>query len=183
MRTRTMQIPYQELITKDNVTIHVDGVAFYGVVDAQKSLCNVEDLEIAVSEAVQTSVRDQLSQAAFSSVLHDRESAGQNILSALCTLTTKWGVLVDAVKLKNIRVDESMIRAMGRVAEAERVRAARLIEAGAELDASRKLAQAGRELEVAGGPYALKLREMQNQAQMAAERNTTVSFVFVSALC
>lgn len=135
----------------------------------------MEHLEWAVSEAVQTSVRDQLSQAAFSSVLHDRESAGKNILDALCNLTTKWGVSVDAVKLKNIRVDNTMIRAMGRVAEAERVRAARLIEASAELDASRKMAEAGRTLEIEGGPYALKLREMQNQAQMAAERNTTVS--------
>lgn len=109
MRTRTMQIPYQELITKDNVTIRVDGVAFYGVVDAKKSLCNIKNLETSVSEAVQTSDRDQLSQAAFSTVLHDRESAGKSILSALCTLTTKWGVLVDAVKLVYIRVDQSMI--------------------------------------------------------------------------
>ena len=97
----------------------------------------IEDVESAVNEAAQVSVRDQLSQAAFDEVLHDRDSAGKSILSALCELTGKWGVVVDAVKLKNIRVDDSMIRALGRVAEADRVRAARLIEASAELDASR----------------------------------------------
>ena len=139
------------------------------------SLSNISNLGTAVSEAAQASVRDQLSRATFDEVPHDRESAGKSILSALCDLTAKWGVLVDAVRLKNIRVDESMIRAMGRVAEAERVRAARLIEASAELDASRKLVQAGKEFGSGNGEgiLGLHLREMQNHAQIAAEKNIT----------
>lgn len=93
----------------------------------------------------QSSLRDQLSQAVFDEVLHDREEAASNVLAALCTLTDKWGIVVDAVKLKNISVDVSMIRAMGRRAEAERLKEARIIEASAEFEASRMLVQAGRE--------------------------------------
>ena len=174
MRTRTMQVPSQELITKDNVTIHVDAVAFYRITDALKSLRNVEDLEAAVDKAAQASLRDQLSRVTFDEVLHDREEGAVNILAALCKLTAKWGVLVDAVKLMNIRVDESMIRAMSRVAEAERVRAARVIEASAEYEASVKLVEAGNQFGTGNGMLGLRLREMQTYAQIAEEKNMMV---------
>lgn len=169
MRTQAMQIPSQELMTRDNVTIHVDAVAFFKITDAFKSLRAVKDCSAAVSEAAQTSLRDQLSNATFDEVLHDREEAGKRIFAALNELTSAWGVSVDAVKLKNIRVDESMIRAMGREAEAERVRKARLIEASAEFESSKKLVEAAKEFEKA--PLGLRLREMQNYAQIAAEKN------------
>jgi len=95
--------------------------------------------------SAQSSLRDQLSQGVFDEVIHDREEAASNVLAALCTLTDKWGIIADAVKLKNISVDVSMIRAMGRRAEAERLKEARIIEASAEFEASQMLVQAGRE--------------------------------------
>ncbi|KAI4181949.1 MAG: hypothetical protein L6R41_006300 [Letrouitia leprolyta] len=172
MRTQSMQIPSQELMTRDNVTIHVDAVAFFQITKAQKSLCAVIDYEASVSEVAQTSLRGQLSNSTFDEVLHDREEAGKNILAALNEITSAWGVTVDAVKLKNIRIDPSMVRAMGRRAEAERIREARLIEASAEFESSKKLVEAAREFEKA--PLGLRLRELQTYTQIAAEKNTVL---------
>ena len=172
MRMQTMQIPSQELMTRDNVTIHVDAVAFFKVCDPMKALCNVTDYAGAVNEAAQTSLRDQLSRANFDEVLHDRDEAGKVILVSLYKITENWGVIVDALKLKNIQIDSTMIRAMGRRAEAERVREARGIEASAEVEASKKLVEAALEFEKA--PLGLRLRELQTCTQMAAEANTTI---------
>ncbi|KAL2055226.1 hypothetical protein ABVK25_004564 [Lepraria finkii] len=154
-------------MTKDNVTIHVDAVAFFRINEAFKALCNIED-----GEAAQTSVRDQLSTAAFDEVLHDREEAGRAVLAALRKLTDNWGVVIDAVKLKNIYIDESMIRTMGRRAEAERMRESRIIEADAELQVLKKLFQAG--IELGDGALGLRWRELQTFTQIAAERNAMV---------
>ncbi|CAF9921412.1 MAG: hypothetical protein ALECFALPRED_001786 [Alectoria fallacina] len=105
-----MQIPSQELMTKDIVTIHVDAVAFYKIDGPLKALCDVEDGDGASSEAAQKlqqqlSVRDQLSRAAFDQVLHDRDEAARNVLAAPCKLTAHWGMIIEAVKFKIIRVD------------------------------------------------------------------------------
>ncbi|KAL8726953.1 MAG: hypothetical protein Q9166_006374 [cf. Caloplaca sp. 2 TL-2023] len=170
MRTQAMQIPSQELMTRDNVTIHVDAVAFFKITDAFKSATAVQDCQNAISEVAQASLRGQLSRATFNEVLHDREEAGKNILVALNNITNSWGVNVDAVKLKNISIDRSMIRAMSRRAEAERVREARLIEASAEFESSKKLVEAAKEFEKA--PLGLRLRELQTFAQIGAEKNT-----------
>ena len=172
MRTRAMQIPSQELMTRDNVIIHVDAVAFFKITDAFKALRAVKDCLDAVSEVAQTSLRGQLSNATFNEVLHDREEAGKKILTILNTTTSAWGVQIDAVQLKNIRIDKSMIRAMGRKAEAERVREARLIEASAEFESSKKLVEAAKEFERA--PLGLRLRELQTYTQIAAEKNTVL---------
>lgn len=172
MRTQSMQIPSQELMTRDNVTIHVDAVAFFQITKAQKALCAVTDCYASVSEVAQTSLRGQLSNSTFDEVLHDREEAGKSILAALNEITSAWGVTIDAVKLKNIRIDPSMVRAMGRRAEAERIREARLIEASAEFESSKNLVEAAREFEKA--PLGLRLRELQTYTQIAAEKNTVL---------
>ena len=172
MRTQAMQIPSQELMTRDNVTIHVDAVAFFKIIDAFKALRAVKDYLGAVSEVAQTSLRGQLSNATFNEVLHDREEAGKKILAALNITTSAWGVQIDSVQLKNIRIDKSMIRAMGRKAEAERVREARNIEASAEFESSIKLVEAAKQFERA--PLALRLRELQTFTQISAEKNTVL---------
>ncbi|KAI4162391.1 MAG: hypothetical protein LQ342_003957 [Letrouitia transgressa] len=169
LRTATMQIPSQELITKDNITIQVDAVAFIEATDPLKVICNVENCETAVSEAAQTSLRDQLSRASFSEVLNNREEAGKSVLEALCAMTADWGVVVKAVKLKNIKIDRSMIRAMARQAEAERLKLSRLIEASAEYEALHTLVEAAKKFE--GAPIGLRLRELQTYLQVAAEKN------------
>ncbi|KAL9610823.1 MAG: hypothetical protein Q9167_004492 [Letrouitia subvulpina] len=169
LRTWTMQIPSQELITKDNITIHVDAVAFAQVIDPLKVICNIEDCHTAVCEAAQTSLRDQLSRASFAEVLNNREEAGKGVLEALCAMTYDRGVTVKAVKLKNIKIDNSMIRAMARQAEAEKIKTARLIEASAEFEASKMLIEAARRFEEA--PIGLRLRELQTYLQVAAEKN------------
>ena len=172
MRTQAMQIPSQELMTRDNVTIHVDAVAFFKIIDAFRALRAVKDYLGAVSEVAQTSLRGQLSNTTFNEVLHDREEAGKKILAALNITTSAWGVQIDSVQLKNIRIDKSMIRAMGRKAEAERVREARNIEASAEFESSIKLVEAAKQFERA--PLALRLRELQTFTQISAEKNTVL---------
>ena len=172
MRTQATQIPSQELITRDNVTIHVDAVAFFKIIDAFRALRAVKDYLGAVSEVAQTSLRGQLSNTTFNEVLHDREEAGKKILAALNITTSAWGVQIDSVQLKNIRIDKSMIRAMGRKAEAERVREARNIEASAEFESSIKLVEAAKQFERA--PLALRLRELQTFTQISAEKNTVL---------
>ena len=140
--------------------------------DAFKALRAVKDYLGAVSEVAQTSLRGQLSNATFNEVLHDREEAGKKILAALNITTSAWGVQIDSVQLKNIRIDKSMIRAMGRKAEAERVREARNIEASAEFESSIKLVEAAKQFERA--PLALRLRELQTFTQISAEKNTVL---------
>lgn len=132
----------------------------------------MEDYKRAINEAAQTSLRAQLSSTNFNEILHDRTEAGRAVLTALEQMAGKWGIEVEAVKLKNISIDKGMIRAMSRRAEAERVREARLIEADAEVQASEKLREAARHL--AGEPGAMRLRELQTYAMMAAEGNTIV---------
>lgn len=171
-RIQTLTVPPQELMTKDNVTIQVDAVSFFQVVDAQKALLNVVDYKLAVNEAAQTTLRSQLSRSTFDELLSDREEAGQVVLAALQQVAEDWGVRVRSVQLKNVKIDPSMVRAMGRKAEAHRVRDARLIEADAEVQASRKLVEAAHSFDQA--PLAMRLRELQTYAQIAAEGNTVL---------
>ncbi|KZV73380.1 hypothetical protein PENSPDRAFT_682863 [Peniophora sp. CONT] len=172
MRVHTLSIPPQELITRDNVTIHVDAVCFFRVVDPGKAILAVDDYRNAVNEAAQSSLRAQLSRATFSEALHDREEAGKVVLQALCRITEQWGVKADLVQLKNISIDQSMVRAMSRKAEAERIREARLIEADAEVRTAEKLAEAATYFDES--PFAMRLRELQTYAQIAAEGNTVL---------
>lgn len=172
MRIQIHTIPPQELMTKDNVTVHVDAVSFFQVIDPKKALLNIVNYKKAVNEAAQTSLRSQLSQNTFDELLCDREEAGQTVLNALQKISADWGVSVQSVQLKNVRIDASMVRAMGRKAEAHRVRDARLIEADAEVQASHKLVDAAKSFEKA--PLAMRLRELQTYAQIAAEGNTVL---------
>ncbi|KAL9033504.1 MAG: hypothetical protein Q9214_007483, partial [Letrouitia sp. 1 TL-2023] len=160
MRTVTMKVPRQELITKDNIIIKVDAVAFTQVTDPLKVVYNVEDYETAYR---------QVSAISFAEVLKNREEARKGVLEALCAMTVDWGIVVKAVKLKNIKINSSMIRALGRQAETERLKTARLIEASAESEASHMLVEAARKFKEA--PIGLRLRELQTYSQVAAEKN------------
>ena len=171
MQTHPMDIPSQELVTKDNVTISVDAMAFYKIEDAEKALLNISDVVHAVNETAQVSLREPLSNKTFDEIIHERDQAGQAVQATLERIAANWGVTISGVKLKNIRVDPSMIRAMSRQAEAKRVREARLIEASAEAEAAKKLVEAARQFEEA--PTALQLRTLQAYTQIAAEKNNT----------
>ncbi|KAL7004977.1 hypothetical protein EMMF5_005463 [Cystobasidiomycetes sp. EMM_F5] len=171
-RVQTLNVPPQDCMTSDNVTIHVDAVAFFEVVDASKAMLRIVDYKQAVFEAAQTSLRSQLSRNTIDSLLKDREEAGHTVMAALQKVADDWGVRIHSVQLKNVKIDPSMVRAMGRKAEASRVREARIIEADAEVQASHKLVEAAQSLKNA--PMAMRLRELQTYTQIAAEGNTVL---------
>jgi regulator of protease activity HflC (stomatin/prohibitin superfamily) len=166
-------VPGQEAITRDNVTLRVDAVVYYRVVDPLKAVINVQNYTYAVSQVAQTSLRSVIGQSDMDQLLSEREKINAHLKDVIDAPTEQpWGVRVERVEVKDIALPESMKRSMSRQAEAERERRARIISADGEYQASKKLAQAASVM--AADPAALQLRLLQTVVEVAAERNSTL---------
>ncbi|WP_333756482.1 slipin family protein [Streptomyces sp. IBSBF 3352] len=172
MQIVTLPVPGQEGITRDNVTVRVDAVVYFKVVDAASALIKVEDYKYAVSQMAQTSLRSIIGKSDLDDLLSNREKLNQGLELMIDSPAIGWGVQVDRVEIKDVSLPESMKRSMARQAEADRERRARIINADAELQASRKLADAARQM--AETPSALQLRLLQTVMAVAAEKNSTL---------
>jgi regulator of protease activity HflC (stomatin/prohibitin superfamily) len=176
MQIVTLPIPAQEGITRDNVTVRVDAVVYFKVVDAAAALVNVEDYKFAVSQMAQTSLRSIIGKSDLDDLLSNREKLNQGLELMIDSPAIGWGVQIDRVEIKDVSLPESMKRSMARQAEADRERRARIINADAELQASKKLAEAAKEM--SEQPAALQLRLLQTVVAVAAEKNSTLVLPF-----
>ncbi|WP_079105046.1 slipin family protein [Streptomyces prasinopilosus] len=172
----TMPVPAQEGITRDNVTVRVDAVVYFKVVDAAAALVNVEDYRFAVSQMAQTSLRSIIGKSDLDDLLSDREKLNQGLELMIDSPAVGWGVQIDRVEIKDVSLPDTMKRSMARQAEADRERRARVINADAELQASRKLAEAAQQM--ADTPSALQLRLLQTIVAVSAEKNSTLVLPF-----
>lgn len=172
----TMPIPAQEGITRDNVTVRVDAVIYYKVVDPRRAIVDVENYHLAVSQVAQTSLRSIIGQSELDDLLTNREQLNQGLAIMIDNPAVDWGVHIDRVEIKDVALPDSMKRSMSRQAEAERERRSRVIIADGELQASNKLAQAAEAM--ADTPSALQLRLLQTIVEVAAERNSTLVLPF-----
>ncbi|MGP4085019.1 slipin family protein [Streptomyces sp. KR55] len=176
MQIVTMPVPAQEGITRDNVTVRVDAVVYFKVVDAASALIRVEDYKFAVSQMAQTSLRSIIGKSELDDLLSNREKLNQGLELMIDSPAVGWGVQVDRVEIKDVSLPETMKRSMARQAEADRERRARVINADAEFQASKKLAEAAQQM--ANTPAALQLRLLQTVVAVAAEKNSTLVLPF-----
>lgn len=174
LRTVTMDIPAQEVITKDNVTIRVNAVAYFRVLNPDAAVVNVADFIRATSQIAQTTLRSVLGQSSMDDLLAEREKINQQLAQIIDDQTEPWGVKVSIVEVKDVELPQSMQRAMARQAEAEREKRAKIIHAEGEFQASQTLAEAA-EI-VSRNPVTLQLRYLQTLNEIGAEQNTTVVF-------
>ncbi len=174
LRVVTMDVPSQEVITKDNVTVRVNAVVFLRVVDPESAVVKVLDHIRATSQISQTTLRNVLGQSELDELLAKREKLNETLQKIIDEQTDPWGVKVSAVEIKEVELAESMRRSMAAQAEAERDRRAKIIHAEGELQASEKLAQAGTVM--AKEPVTLQLRYLQTLTEIASERNSTLIF-------
>ena len=166
-------VPAQEAITRDNVTLKVDAVVYYRVVDPVKAIINVQDYAYAVSQVAQTSLRSVIGQSDMDQLLSERDKVNAHLKDVIDAPTEEpWGIRVERVEVKDVSLPESMKRSMSRQAEAERERRARIISADGEYQASKKLAQAA--VVMSADPAALQLRLLQTVVEVAAEKNSTL---------
>ena len=166
-------VPGQEAITRDNVTLKVDAVVYYRVIDALKAIINVQNYTYAVSQVAQTSLRSVIGQSDMDHILSERDKINAHLKDIIGAPTKEpWGIRVERVEIKDVSLPESMKRSMSRQAEAERERRARIISADGEYQASKKLAQAAAVM--AADPAALQLRLLQTVVEVAAEKNSTL---------
>ncbi|MEU5052180.1 slipin family protein [Streptomyces sp. NPDC021096] len=176
MQIVTMPVPAQEGITRDNVTVRVDAVVYFKVVDPAEAVIQVEDYRFAVSQMAQTSLRSIIGKSDLDDLLSNREKLNQGLELMLDSPAVGWGVHIDRVEIKDVSLPETMKRSMSRQAEAERERRARVINADAELLASKKLAEAAQTM--SSQPSALQLRLLQTIVAVAAEKNSTLVLPF-----
>ncbi|MGW2508719.1 slipin family protein [Streptomyces scopuliridis] len=176
MQIVTMPVPAQDGITRDNVTVRVDAVIYFKVVDAADALVRVEDYRFAVSQMAQTSLRSIIGKSDLDDLLSNREKLNQGLELMIDSPSVGWGVQIDRVEIKDVSLPETMKRSMARQAEADRERRARVINADAELQASKKLAEAAKQM--SGQPAALQLRLLQTVVAVAAEKNSTLVLPF-----
>lgn len=176
MRTIALDIPPQDVITHDNVTIKVNAVVYFKVVDPNRAVVEVENYLLATSKLSQTTLRSVLGQVDLDTLLASRETINQRLQSILAHQTEAWGVSVSLVEVKQVDLPVEMQRAMARQAEAERERRAKVIAAEGELQASEKLSQAAKVMEV--NPSSLQLRYLQTLREMSSERASTIIVPF-----
>lgn len=174
LRTVTMDIPSQKIITKDNVSIDIAAVAYYHVVDPEKSVIAIEDVEHAVNQISQTTVRNVVGQFMLDQLLAKTKDINTQIKNVIDEHTEPWGVQVTAVEIKDIFLPDNMQRAMAKEAEAERERRAKIVAAQGEFQAAEKLGQAA-DL-ITKHPIALQLRTLQTMAEISVEKNSTIIF-------
>jgi regulator of protease activity HflC (stomatin/prohibitin superfamily) len=177
MQTVVVGIPPQGAITRDNVTLTVDAVVYYRVIDPVKAVINVQNYALAVSQVAQTSLRSVIGRADLDTLLSDREQINDELKQVIDAPTEgPWGLHIERVEVKDVSLPEGMKRSMSRQAEAERERRARVIAADGEFQASTKLAQAARAMDAT--PGALQLRLLQTVVDVAAEKNSTLVMPF-----
>jgi len=174
LRTLVIDIPTQDLITKDNVSVKVNAVLYFRVVDSERAIISVEDYMEATGQLAQTTLRSVLGQHELDELLAERERLNRNIQELLDQQTDAWGIKVSNVEIKHVDIDESMIRAIARQAEAERERRAKIILAEGEQQAAEKLVQAA--IQMAVEPGAMQLRYMQTLTDIAGEKSSTIVF-------
>jgi len=174
LRMVVMDVPSQDVISRDNVTLKVNAVLYFRVVDPQRAVIQVENFLAATSQLAQTTLRAVLGKHALDEMLSERERLNLDLQKILDSQTDAWGIKVANVEIKHVDLNESMIRAIARQAEAERERRAKVIHAEGELQASEKLAQAAEVL--ARQPQALQLRYLETLTVIAADKNSTIVF-------
>lgn len=176
MQIVTMPVPAQDGITRDNVTVRVDAVVYFRVIDPIRAAVDVEDYLNAVAQVAQTSLRAIIGKSELDDLLTNREELNTGLAIMIDSPATEWGVHIDRVEIKDVSLPETMKRSMSRQAEAERERRARIITADGELQASSKLAQAAEAMQQT--PAALQLRLLQTVVEVAAEKNSTLVLPF-----
>ena len=174
LRTIVMDVPPQDVITKDNVSVKVNAVVYFRVMDPLRAIVEVENYHYATSQLAQTTLRSVLGQVELDGLLSEREQLNQELQQILDTQTDPWGVKVSAVEVKHVDLPPDMQRAMARQAEAEREKRAKIIHADGEFLASKKLAQAA--AVIAEQPLAVTLRYLQTATEIAGEKNSTLVF-------
>ena len=174
LRTRVLDVPPQDVISRDNVSVKVNAVIYFRVMDAERAIIQVEDFNMATSQLAQTTLRSILGQHDLDQMLAERDKLNNEIRELLDEQTDAWGIKVSNVELKHVDLNESMIRAIAKQAEAERIRRAKIIDAEGELQASQKLLEAGQVL--AQQPQAMQLRYLAALQNIAGERSSTIVF-------
>lgn len=174
LRTVVFDVPSQDVISRDNVSVKVNAVVYFRVVDPAKSILQVQDFMNATSQLAQTTLRAVLGKHELDDMLAERETLNVDIQQALDAQTDAWGIKVSNVEIKHVDIDESMVRAIAKQAEAERERRAKVIHAEGELQASEKLLAAAEVL--AGKPQAMQLRYLQTLAGIAGDKTNTIVF-------
>lgn len=174
LRTVVMDIPPQDVISRDNVSVRVSAVVYFRVIDPARAVIQVEDYQAAVSQLAQTTLRSVLGQHELDEMLAERTKLNTHIQQILDEHTDAWGIKISMVEIKHIDINENMVRAIARQAEAERERRAKIIHADGELQASKKLLEAAQIL--AKEPQALQLRYLQTLSNIAEEKNSTIVF-------
>jgi regulator of protease activity HflC (stomatin/prohibitin superfamily) len=174
MRVITLDIPAQECITNDNVTVKVDAVAYFRIIDPSQAIVQVEDYRRATWQVAQTTQRNDISQMELDELLAHREKINEQLQKIIDEHTEPWGVKVSLVEVKDVELPQSMQRAMARQAEAEREKRAKIIHAAGESEASEKLAEAANT--ISKEPAALQLRYLQTLTEIAVEKNSTIVF-------
>jgi regulator of protease activity HflC (stomatin/prohibitin superfamily) len=174
LRTVVMDVPSQDVISRDNVSVKVNAVIYFRVIDPQKAIINVENYLQATSQLAQTTLRSVLGQHELDEMLANRDMLNTDIQTILDDRTDGWGIKVSNVEIKHVDLNESMIRAIARQAEAERTRRAKVIHASGEMEASGKLTEAANKL--SEQPNAIMLRYLQTLTEIAGEKNSTIIF-------
>jgi len=174
LRTVVMDVPSQDVISRDNVSVRVNAVIYFRVIDSQKAIINVENFLQATSQLAQTTLRSVLGQHELDEMLANRDMLNSDIQSILDARTDGWGIKVSNVEIKHIDLNETMIRAIARQAEAERTRRAKVIHASGEKEASEQLVEAANKLALE--PNAILLRYLQTLTEIAGEKNSTILF-------
>jgi regulator of protease activity HflC (stomatin/prohibitin superfamily) len=174
LRTVVFDVPPQDVITRDNVSVKVSAVVYFRVIDPRKAVVEVENYNYATSQLSQTTLRSVLGQVELDDLLSQRERLNQHLQQILDQRTDPWGVKVSAVEVKNVDLPADMQRAIARQAEAEREKRAKIIHAAGEFEASAKLSQAANV--IAAEPVAITLRYLQTLTEIAAEKNSTIIF-------
>ncbi len=174
LRTLVLDVPSQDIISRDNVSVKVNAVIYFRVVDPQKAIINVEDFYNATSQLAQTTLRSVLGQHELDEMLAERESLNADIQTILDAQTDAWGIKVANVEIKHVDLNESMIRAIAKQAEAERERRAKIIHAQGEMQAAEKLVEAATIL--SQQPQAIQLRYMQTLTEIAGDKSSTIVF-------
>jgi regulator of protease activity HflC (stomatin/prohibitin superfamily) len=173
-RVRTMDIPTQEAITKDNISVRVDAVVFYKIEETQKALINVDDYMFAVRQFSQTTLRNVVGEKDLDQILEKREDVAQAVEESVDEVSQEWGINIEKVELQNIELPEDMKRVMARQAEAEREKRGTIISSEGELEAARNLSEASKILE--RSKYGYKLRELETISDLSQDISNTIIF-------